>query len=439
LLCAPLAGLAQVLYFENLQNAPTLQPNTFLLQQTYITEANSNIYARFVDTSATARNRFVVTQSFSDPVMTFAFDTKEPATATGGQDNELLFRAGPGTTNNTLSSTEFVIEAIAYRTTGGGTGGPRGNFVNNGNESIFIVTNNQANSLQFTSPIDGTTVTLAGNQYIPYVRNNDTGAWGTLKAISNFTTPASGSLALQRFGIGSSSNGHQGTIAIDNVLVYSGVTFTNPPQPPASLTLRVDPATGQIALANLSDEAISISSYRITSTSGALNVGGWDPIATGTPIAGFPQGNGSGNGWEVPSGGNHPADYNTNGVVDAGDYVLWRKTNLNGPAGYTTWRGAFGASGGTGASSKEVVEWYLTGSSELAVSQSISLGQGFNVGGTQDLVFQFTTSAGVRTGTVEYVALGSGSASQVIPEPGSAALAVLGALLAQTLAFRRRR
>jgi autotransporter-associated beta strand protein len=46
-------------------------------------------------------------------------------------------------------------------------------------------------------------------------------------------------------------------------------------------------------------------------------------------------------------------DYNNNGVVDAADYVLWRKNpTLYGgnPAGYNTWRANFGATAGSGSS-----------------------------------------------------------------------------------------
>jgi hypothetical protein len=42
-------------------------------------------------------------------------------------------------------------------------------------------------------------------------------------------------------------------------------------------------------------------------------------------------------------------DYNKNHVVDAGDYVLWRK-NLNTRSGYNSWRTNFGATGGSGTS-----------------------------------------------------------------------------------------
>jgi hypothetical protein len=39
-------------------------------------------------------------------------------------------------------------------------------------------------------------------------------------------------------------------------------------------------------------------------------------------------------------------DYNGDGSVDAADYVVWRKTNINGQQGYLDWRANFGGSGG---------------------------------------------------------------------------------------------
>jgi hypothetical protein len=39
-----------------------------------------------------------------------------------------------------------------------------------------------------------------------------------------------------------------------------------------------------------------------------------------------------------------PGDYNQNGTVEAGDYVLWRKMLINGQPGYDTWRTHFGES-----------------------------------------------------------------------------------------------
>lgn len=225
LICARTAS-AQQLFYEDFADTTLATGGS----QQSGTIANGII--SYNDASATNRARFVVvpSQAFADPVMTFSFDVVAPATATNNQDNELLFRAGPLMTANTLSSSEFVMEVIAFRTTGLGTGGgPRAPYINNGNESIFIVANNQANSTSFTSPVDASTITLNANQYISYVRNNVTNTFGTLKAATTYTTPTcatcNSSLSLQRFGIGSSSNAHQGTFALDNVRVVDGVDF----------------------------------------------------------------------------------------------------------------------------------------------------------------------------------------------------------------------
>jgi hypothetical protein len=49
---------------------------------------------------------------------------------------------------------------------------------------------------------------------------------------------------------------------------------------------------------------------------------------------------------DLATGG--PGDFNANGTVDTGDYVLWRK--LNGPANpYTLWRSNFGNPPGSGS------------------------------------------------------------------------------------------
>jgi hypothetical protein len=148
-----------------------------------------------------------------------------------------------------------------------------------------------------------------------------------------------------------------------------------------------------------------LTSYRLTSVTGALNVAGWNPISNGNELASqFPPDNGIEDGvdWEValnptnselvewyvtgaspfhagqqlnlgnavnPAGMPQIAftytladetletgvvryesippppltgDYNNNGVVDAADYVLWRKTNVNGQQGYDDWRVNFG-------------------------------------------------------------------------------------------------
>ncbi len=42
-------------------------------------------------------------------------------------------------------------------------------------------------------------------------------------------------------------------------------------------------------------------------------------------------------------------DFNHNGIVDAADYVVWRKTAIDGQQGYDTWRAHFGQATGSGS------------------------------------------------------------------------------------------
>jgi hypothetical protein len=45
-----------------------------------------------------------------------------------------------------------------------------------------------------------------------------------------------------------------------------------------------------------------------------------------------------------------PGDFDGNGVVDITDYVIWRKTGINGAQGYADWRANFGATVANSAS-----------------------------------------------------------------------------------------
>jgi hypothetical protein len=184
-----------------------------------------------------------------------------------------------------------------------------------------------------------------------------------------------------------------------------GVTSLDGGGVASALTLQIDPATGLTLLRNETVETISFTSYRLTSVTGALDVTGWNPIANGNELpAQFPPDNGIDDGldWEVAlnptsrelvewyvtgtsplhagqqlnlgkavnAAGMPPlefsytladetlatglvkyqaipvpaltGDYNDNGVVDASDYVVWRKTNINSQQGYDEWRANFG-------------------------------------------------------------------------------------------------
>ncbi len=50
-------------------------------------------------------------------------------------------------------------------------------------------------------------------------------------------------------------------------------------------------------------------------------------------------------------------DYNHDGTVDAADYVVWRKTGINGPQGYNEWRAHFCETAASGAGARAVTLW----------------------------------------------------------------------------------
>jgi hypothetical protein len=183
------------------------------------------------------------------------------------------------------------------------------------------------------------------------------------------------------------------------------------------LTLQIDPASGLTLLKNETAQTLDLTSYRLTSTEGALNVAGWNPISNGNELpAQFPPDNGIDDGidWEVAvnptsselvewyvtgaspfhagqqlnlgiavNANGTPAveftytladetlitgivryetiplpplsgDYNNDSVVDAADYVVWRKTNVGGQQGYSDWRTNFGRTAATGRTAQVV-------------------------------------------------------------------------------------
>jgi hypothetical protein len=212
---------AQVLFYEDFGDT-TLTTNGASANGTI-----ENGIVNYLDASATARSRFSVVQTFDQPVLTFSFDIVAPVFQTAPEQFEVLFRAGIGTAQNTLSSSEFILEANLWRNNVLG-----GAYANNGNETIFVIANNKATDLVFTSPIDATSVTLTGFQYTSYVHNKTTDVFGVVKGATAFTdrTPADplSPGTMTRFGIGTSSNGHQGGFSLDNVLVVDAATFERP-------------------------------------------------------------------------------------------------------------------------------------------------------------------------------------------------------------------
>jgi hypothetical protein len=171
-----------------------------------------------------------VAQTFADPVTTFSFDVVEPVT---GATNDLLLRAADGTGVGVPPDADTIFEIILHR-----DGANRGTYANNGEESVFLVANNQAAALAFASPIDGAAVTLNPFNYITFVWNDATKLFSLMKDATvmvdqNADAPGVGDVT--RFGIGNSADGRLGTFAIDNVQVVRGVTFAAIPGLPGDV------------------------------------------------------------------------------------------------------------------------------------------------------------------------------------------------------------
>ena len=118
----------------------------------------------------------------------------------------------------------------------------------------------------------------------------------------------------------------------------------------------------------------------------------YNPESTDTDITGFTTEVGK---LTIQNGS---GDYNSNGVVDAADYVLWRK-NPGGfggtPAGYDAWRAKFGSSAASklDMSAGSVFEWELgaLSTSDPGVNfDQVVVGGNLVLGGTSSLNLDFT-------------------------------------------------
>jgi hypothetical protein len=135
--------------------------------------------------------------------------------------------------------------------------------------------------------------------------------------------------------------------AIDNISVEA----------PAPLTLRVDPASGEMELRGNLDLA-DLTGYEITSPSGSLDVAGWQA-------------------------GNLAAQ--NIDPIGAGPGESWESLFFN---------------------SSQLAETFLLGSSQFDSTRVESLGTGYNPGGTPDLVFEFSQPDGSITPVdVEYATI----------------------------------
>ncbi|WP_428307715.1 PEP-CTERM sorting domain-containing protein [Lacipirellula sp.] len=116
------------------------------------------------------------------------------------------------------------------------------------------------------------------------------------------------------------------------------------------LTLEVNTTSGATRIVNQTGQPVSLDYYQITSAADSLNKAAWNSLQTQN-LAGFPAGNGTGNGWEKA------------GAADDG----------------------------------AIGESFLTGNSQLAAAGTLNLGAAFSVGDPQDLNFQYAQATNSRT------------------------------------------
>lgn len=108
------------------------------------------------------------------------------------------------------------------------------------------------------------------------------------------------------------------------------------------LTLEINTTNGHARIVNQTGKPVNLDYYEITSAGASLNQVSWNSLQEQN-LAGFPAGNGSGNGWEQAGG----------------------------------------------ASPTAIGESYLTGNSQIATSGIVGLGTAFTIGDPQDLVFKY--------------------------------------------------
>jgi hypothetical protein len=334
--------------------------NTSGLPATWASDNNpfteGTFYARLLDDSNTdgLGTRFQTTDDDSDPndygsritgqISTFVFDFYEPADLDA---NDAGFGFGYSNADD-LNSSERVWRAILDNgeltaDNGVGTTDPIIYSEETVNR-IFMVANDSAAAVS----------NYRGGQTL---EASEADVWISLEGAD---PTYAFSLGMQNPGPHSagfrSFTGDFNELWIDNVFLLEGIDFSLTLEPPERLSLLVDPDNGQVRIENNEATDITFSSYQITSEGESLNENGWNTIA-GQGIAGFPTGDGTGNGWE------------------------------QGPS----------ADGG------ELVEWFLQGESTLGAGEAISLGAAYNtLVDAQDLEFRYSEAGSIATAKVFY-------------------------------------
>jgi autotransporter-associated beta strand protein len=208
-----------------------------------------------------------------------------------------------------------------------------------------------ATSLTLSGVISGTGLfelgTLPGdpaNQGTLFLQSANTYSGGTLVSQGTIDLSGSATLGTGNVTIDGVSAGPGGSVAAGKVTIHTGVTNAISDAATLSLTGGAIANGGRITL-----------DAGVNETVGGLVLGGAAQTQAGTygstsSSATFQNDLyfvGAGVITLVP-GADNPGDHNEDGIVDAADYVLWRKDPANNggtPGGYQDWRANFGETG----------------------------------------------------------------------------------------------
>ncbi len=199
----------------------------------------------------------------------------------------------------------------------------------------------------------------------------------------------------------------------------------------AQLDLLVDKATGEVTLRNPTNNAIDLSAYSIESGAGMLN-------------AGAPAGDYNGDlrvdaadytVWRDGLGTTFTqADYDvwSENYGAAGAAGSWESFADQGLAGFPQGDGSGnGWEEGANPGNNELEEYYLTGESTVTAGASISLGVAYLGGalGDEDLTFRYRSGGELKLGSVTYVNSAVGIS---VPEPQAMLLGLLASIAVVT-------
>jgi hypothetical protein len=188
--------------------------------------------------------------------------------------------------------------------------------------------------------IANTEVAITADQtdldYNPTVDPNHIYASATLEDNPNFTTQL----------IAYDYNPTTGDIALNRSITFSNATM-NEEREPREIALA---ANGDLYFSGFAGAGTTNSNNLVMRLPNATNIAGWDAanieVFYNTSISS------SFNGLDVAVGEEDvglDGDYNGDGSVDAADYVVWRKNDINGQQGYDDWRMNFGLPDGAGS------------------------------------------------------------------------------------------